>query len=180
MKQVLFSVFCIYFSCVNLYSQELLNNFKQDDNKLIIWQNVIETELNNEQLNTLIKESGYFTKIEELENKTLCELKPFKANYQAYGYSNMKAPIYISRSLVSGNVVIEFRENKYRITIKNIVFTQNIEDIFTKQGEVETFESWVLNKNQIIKPAFFNDGSDILNKEFKVKTTFLQKESESW
>ncbi len=110
----------------------------------------------------------------------MCDLKPYKANYQAYGYSNIKAPFYISRSLVGGNVIFEFKENKYRVTIKNIVFTQNNEDTFSKQGEVETFESWVLNKSQKIKPAFFTDGSDILNKDFIIKTTFITEKENNW
>ncbi len=45
-------LFCLSFLLISSsFSQDLINNFKQDDNKLIIWQNVFETELNKDQLN---------------------------------------------------------------------------------------------------------------------------------
>jgi hypothetical protein len=48
-------LFCLSFLLISSsFSQDLINNFKQDDNKLIIWQNVFETELNKDQLNILI------------------------------------------------------------------------------------------------------------------------------
>jgi len=180
MKKLFTTLF--FFATVSccIYSQDLTNNFIQDENGLIYWQKIIESQLTSKQIKGLINESGYFINITDAEDKILCDLKPYKANYQAYGYSNMKAPFYISRSLVGGNVIFEFKEDKYRVTIKNIVFTQNIEDTFSKQGEVETFESWVLNKSQKIKPAFFTDGSDILNKDFIIKTTFITEKENNW
>jgi len=180
MKRIKYLVSLIILISTSSFSQELLNNFKQEENGLIYWQIVIESQLTSTQVNEHIKESGYFMDIVELEEKTLCDLKPFKANFKAYGYSNMKTPFYISRSLVRGNVIFEYKENKYRVTIKNIVFVQNVEDVFAKQGEVETFESWVLSNSQKIKPEFFNDGSDILNKEFITKTSFNKAKPENW
>lgn len=180
MKPITITALFVCISLANLYSQDLINNFKLDENKLIYWQSVIETDLSIEQLNCLIMESGHFIQIERFEDKTICVLKPFKANYQAYGYSTMKAPFYISRTLIEGNVIFEFRENRYRVTVKNIVFRQNTPDIFSAQNEVETFESWVLNKNQELKPAFFKDGSDILNNEFMLKTKLVNIQSEAW
>lgn len=175
-------LFCFSIMLIsNSFGQDYINNFKLDENKKIYWQNIVETELDYSNILTLINESGNFENIEPFKDKIVCSLRPYILNYKGLGYKYMLTPFYISRSLVSGNVIFEFKDEKYRVTIKNIAFIVNIEtSVSNKQGSIETLEFYALDNKQNIKSNSFEYGSAILNSDFLIKTTFTEPKSENW
>jgi len=122
MKLTILTALFTCISLVSLYSQDLINGFKLDENKSIYWQNIVETNLDQSQIFTLIKESGNFENIELVEDKIICSFRPYSINYKSLGYRYMLTPYYISRSLAKANLFFEFRGDRYRVLIKNIVF----------------------------------------------------------
>ena len=108
-------------------------------------------------------------------------MRPYTLNYKSLGYKYMLTPYYISRSLTSGIVVFEFKENRYRVIIKNIEFIVNTEtSVSDKQGTIQSLEFWALDNKQVIKSNSFEYGSAILNSDFTIKTTFINVPDKDW
>jgi len=178
-KIILVSISILF--CTSLFSQTLSNNFEFDENQNIIWRTINNTELDFKSLVETIETSGYYDKINVGDDYVNCEFKPYQLDFVKYGHKYMTTPFYISRNLVSANIKFEFKEGRYRVTIRNILFTQNANDALSQQGEQHSFEWWVLNKKGKIRNSFFKPGSDILNKDFKIKTSFTTKKvDENW
>ena len=179
-KKIALVSICILF-CTSLFSQMLLNNFELDNNQYINWRTIANTELGFKSLVEAIETSGYYQKINVGDDYVNCEFKPYQLDFEKYGHKYMSTPFYISRNLVSATIKFEFKDARYRVTIRNILFTQNADDKFHQQGEQHSFESWVLNNKGEIKNNFFEPGSDIMNKDFLLKTSFITKKvNDNW
>lgn len=161
------------------YGQETINNF-QVDNSEIIWQKVFETPLNFEILVEKVKDSGLLDKIEIGDNKISGELKAIDADFKGAGFTEMGTPMYISRSHFTGFTILEFKDGKYRLTLKKIVLTQKYSDPLTKQGEKANLEFFGLKggKNEMTN-AFKKSPSLILNHTFLKKFAFKDNQTKN-
>lgn len=169
MKKILGLLLLCTLFLTKAFGQESVNNFQVVDSE-VVWKNIFETTMTFEQLVEKIKESGLLEKIELGENKIMGELKELEPDIVGAGYTKMNAPIYITRSYVSGFTVIEFKEGKYRVILKRILFSQKFSDPLTKQGEKTSLEEMSLKngKNEFAN-SFRKMPSEILN------YTFLKK-----
>ncbi len=166
----------ICFSGFSQSKRELLNNFVKGENNIIYWQKITETELSQAEMLDAVIESGFFKDIEVTGSKVICELKPYKVNYEQFGYSLLEASSFIVENLVTGTVVFELGNRRYRTTVKNIQFIQNSEE---GTGIISPLEYFVLSRFQEMKFSYFKNGSDILDKDFTIKTT-LKISNEEW
>lgn len=157
-------------------NKELINNFIKNRHNILYWQITYETELSQGELLDAIIESGYYEEIDVTGDRVVCVLRPYKVNFEQYGYSGLESSSYIAQSLITGTVIFDYKSGRYRATIKNIKLIDNTEDA---RGIVNPLEFWVLNRQQDIKFQFFKNGSDILNRDFSVKTSF-QKVENGW
>ncbi len=176
---ILLSVICIF--SFSIKAQETINNFSAENNK-IIWQKVFETELNLNQLTEKIKESGILEDIEIGENKILGQTKPIDADFKGAGFGEMSTPMYIARSFFDGFALIEFKDGKYRVTLKNIMLTQQYDDGLSEEGEKSTIESFGIKrgKNEM-KGAFKTSPSIILDYTLTNSFTFkLTEKDDIW
>lgn len=156
--------------------QVLLNNFSIDWNGVIFWQRVNETTLSKTQLIDLIIESGYFQEIDMTDEKLVCRLRPYQINLAYHDFSLFNVTAYLTRSLITGTVVFDFKPQQYRVTVKNIYLINNTEDDL---GQVSSLETEVLTKRQDIKMPFFRVESELLDKDFTLKTSFSKSE-DNW
>ena len=158
---------------LTIHGQEIVNNF-QADNKEIIWVKVfVDSTMTFDKLTERIKESGLFIKMDIADNKITGETKEIDADFKGAGYSEMSTPIYISRSHINGFVVLEFKDGRYRVTLKKIVLTQKYNDPLTKQGEKTTIETFGLKKGEnVMTSSFKKSPSLILNYTFSNKFEF--------
>ncbi len=155
-------------------NRELMNNFMKNDANIVYWQLVRDTELTRNELLDAIIESGYFTNIDVTGDKVVCELRPYRLNYEQYSRSGLDlAPAYLTQNLIAGTVIIELSNNRYRTTVKNIRFIDNTQ---AGLGIVTPIEYWVLNRSQDLKFSLFKNGSELLDKDFTVKTAFRRTE----
>lgn len=154
------------------YGQENVNNF-QADNSEIVWQRVFETSLTFEELTEKVKDSGLLDKIEISNNKVSGDLKAIDADFKGAGFTEMGTPMYIARSHITGYTILEFKDGKYRVTLKKIELTQKYSDPLTKQGEITKLEFFGLKngKNEMTN-AFKKSPSLILNHTFAKKFEF--------
>ena len=177
---ILLKIFMLIFA-FNGLSQESIRNFQAEGNE-IIWQRVFERALSFEQLYSLVNESGLFEKIEKGENKLTGELKPIDADFKGAGFTEMGIPMYIPRSFYNAFVIIDLKDEKYRVTIKRIVLTQKYDDPLTKQGEKTSLENYGLKRGKSeFSIAFMKSPSQILDYTFAQKFDFKQTEnSDNW
>lgn len=156
----------------NINAQENINSFAIEEGKLI-WQKVYETDLGFDELLSVTKESGLFQIVEVSDDKILAEVKSINADFKGAGYSEMSTPMYVSRSFIEGFVKIEFKQGRYRISIKNIMLIQKYDDGVSKEGEKSSLESFAIKKGNIMKKPFTKSPSKILDytftKEFNLK-----------
>ncbi len=162
-------------------AQDTSNNFVAENN-FVFWQKVFETDLTEIELITLVKESGFLENYQIEENKIYGNLKPIDADFKGAGFSEMVCPMYIARSFFDGFVIIEFKENRYRVTLKNIMLTQKYDDGLSKEGERTTLETFALKNGQnVMKSAFVKNPSFILNFTFSNIFNFTKlAEDDKW
>lgn len=162
-------------------SQESSFNFSIDNGK-IIWQKVFDTDLNSEQITILAQESGIMRDINVSENRVSGQIELMEPDYRGAGYGEMSTPIFISRSFVECFALIELRDGRYRVTLRNIALAQKYNDGVSKEGEKSTLESYALNRRgDEMKKGFLNKPAEILNYTFiKSFTVSASKQDEDW
>lgn len=177
MKKMLVIVIVIVNYCALAQdSHNLINNFFKDKNNILNWQIIRETSLSRTEMIDAIIESGFYDKVDLTETSIVCEFKPFKVNYDQYGFSMFEASSLVSNNLVTATVIFELKGNRYRTTVKNIRFIQNID---TTIGTVTTLENESLTRQQDIKFSSLKNTTKILDKDFEAKT-YLVKASQEW
>jgi hypothetical protein len=181
MKNLVFLIGLIFSFGTTLSAQESVNNFLPENNQ-IIWQKIFETEMDFNELALKIKESGILVKPEIEENKILGQTKPIDADYKGAGYGEMSTPIYVARSFFDGFAVIDFKDGKYRVTLKNIMLTQQYDDGLSKEGEKTTLEAYSLKRDRNeMKAAFTKSPGIILDYTFSKVFTFRSSEiNDNW
>ncbi|QOD60617.1 hypothetical protein H9I45_14955 [Polaribacter haliotis] len=101
---------------------DTLYNFKVDKGN-IVWQKVFENK-DTLDLKTNFKEKSLINfntnNLKETENTISFSIENDKINHQKYGGSAMFSAFYIQQ-VNHYNVSIDFKEKKYRVTIKNFV-----------------------------------------------------------
>ena len=163
-----------------VFNQSETNNFKIDNGKLV-WQKVYETELTKNELIGELKSSGNFKNIEENENGILTEIENLSLDFKGYGSSEMSTPMYIARNSVNSFVQIEFKEKRYRVTIKNIKLTRKYDDALSEQGEITDIEVFALKKrNTKFKSSFLKKPAKIINFTFEQITELKKTEKDKW
>ena len=179
-KTIILMFLCIAF-LFNLKAQETANNFSPENNK-IIWKKVFETEMDFNQLADKVKESGILKNVEIRENKILGQTKLIDADFKGAGYGEMSTPIYVARSFFDGFAIIEFKGGKYRVTLKNIMLTQQYTAVLSELGEKTTIESFGIKKGRNeMKRAFTKSPSIILDHTFTNEFTFkLSDTNNNW
>ena len=152
--------------------QETINNFEIED-KQIIWQKVFETQMTFVQLTEKVKDSGLFENVELGDNKVSGDLKDIDADFKGAGYTEMGTPMYVARSHFRAYGIIEFKDRKYRVTLKKIILIQKYDDGLSKQGERTDLGVFALKATKDeMKGPFKKSPSLILNYTFSDKFLF--------
>lgn len=159
--------------------QDLKNNFFIDGSD-IYWQYITDAELSFDDLLYSIMQSGNYEDIAVMESMIVCNLKPFEIDYKSYGYRSFSTPVFITQNLITASVIFEYKDLRVRTTIKKIQFISNFTTADFKQGFIQSFESWFLNDQKQLKFDYFNKGSDLIDKDFKAKTTFTELPDRDW
>jgi hypothetical protein len=138
----------LFFTLITLHFNQNENENFLIENNQVVWQKTYETELSKETIIDKIKTVGKFENISVSEDKITAEIKDLSIDYKGYGESEMSTPMYLSRSSVKAFCVFEFKEKKYRVTLKNMKFVQKYDDALTEMGEVTDIETFALSKKK--------------------------------
>lgn len=159
----------------NIFSQnqtDTLHNFKVEDN-VLIWQKVFETNLKEKEKTFITKIITHFkyNNLQEIDNIISFSVSDDTIDYKKYGGKWGTTAIFVQ---YPNNylVVVDFKESKYRITIKNINLSSNNRNLATN------LEDYVLRNNQIKNSKTFNKALDYYNKHFTEKFTITTKKDD--
>jgi hypothetical protein len=169
---ILASFLTLFILSVN--SQEKVGNFEIEGRE-IIWQKVFDSNLNNEEIIEKIKDSGTIENLSFGENKVSGDLKPMEADFRGAGYSEIGTPMIVYRSFINGFVIAEFKEGKYRITIKRIILTKKYD-----QGDKTSLEYYGLNRRNEFTNVFRKSAGEILDFTFSEKFNFAKIQNDTW
>ncbi|MDG4946231.1 hypothetical protein NMK71_07385 [Weeksellaceae bacterium KMM 9713] len=169
------SSFCI----LNAYAQT--DNFNIENGQ-VVWQKVFNTDQSKEELINKIQRTGIFQNLSDNGDILTAEIQQLSLDFIGFGETEFSTPIYIARNYVNAFTLIELREERYRVTIKNIMLTQKYEDALSKEGEVTALEVYALRKrNTEFKPGFLKLPSKIINYTFQNIADFtLELEEDDW
>ena len=167
MKKLIILFFAVFIA--NLCHAQDSMNFKIIDGE-VVWQKVYESK---DSINQIIKRLNVLTAI----------IKDLDADYKGAGFSRGMAPMFLISDKITGSVTIDFKDGKYRATIKHMKMENKIATPISKIGETEPIETYALKKkNTIFKSGFLTDPAIILdytfNKIFEKKE--MKKEDENW
>jgi hypothetical protein len=144
MRNIILIISCIVFS-LNGFTQDNQDYFVIENSK-VIWQKVYETTKTKEELTTYFKESGLFSSFEIGEGKLITELKDQVVDKKKGGVTGV--PMAVLMYDYKGIVVIDLKENKYRVTLKVITLVLNINNpaLAGRKGDEDSFEKLYLKK----------------------------------
>ena len=182
MRNLIF-VFTLFSVCVLEQTENFFINGSE-----VYWQKIFESKKDFNEIKEIIKEKNNVKITEVTENKINGELNNFTMNYKKAGYSYMSTPIILNESnKYSANFTIEFKDNKYRVTVRN-VSSKGI-DMYSFSGGLgissnvsTTLEELALKKGQF-KNQFIKTTSKIIDVTFidKFDVENIQlKENDNW
>jgi hypothetical protein len=148
----------------------------QIENGGLIWQKIYENEINQDDLVEQLETSGKFENINKSDNQITANFSNLTIDYKGFGSSEMNTPMYIARSYTNGFVIIDIKENKYRITIKGIKLIQKYSDGLSDGGEMTDLETFALKQgNSKFRTSYLKKPAEILNFTFQNLTNFKSR-----
>lgn len=136
---------------INIQAQSNgVSNFTVENGSLI-YRQVFEKEADvNLFLKKLMSTTG-ITGIEIKDGMIIGSIEGMKIDYKKYGGSWSSAPLVLNHALF-GNLLIELKDAKYRVTISNMVMLDNYSVLAASQINPEnnkmTLDSFSLNKHK--------------------------------
>lgn len=168
MKRFVLLIFVL--NTFNLFGQ----NFNFDKSGGIIWQCVYKTDMQSSELHKSLHLSPYIHSIEKIDSTFYkARLKRSTIDYKSYGFNRMQLPIYLTNNDVVADVIIEYKEGKYRVTLKNIDLKT------TTSMEYGTLNDIAIGEDGYFADHFINDAGNIYHNNFK-KWFELESISNDW
>ena len=179
MKKYIGLLLIFNFCLTSLFAQDTINNFRTEQDE-VIWQKIFDTQLSFDDLLSHIQDQGVLESITSINDKITGDLKPFEVDYKGAGYSRGFTPIYLLSNLFTGYVVIEFKEPRYRVTIRKVLMEKLYSDGLSRMGTKESLNSYVIKKGKnTMKDSFKGDASKILGYNFN-KLFTIKKQDDNW
>jgi len=145
--------------CIALGQSET-NNFKIEGSEFI-WQKIYNTELTFDNIISELRAKGELV-IDDVNNEdssvsgNFSEIRP---DVKGSGLKDMSTPMYASRTVMSGNFRVDYKDNRYRVTVSRVKV------VFMNQAQLNRTVndySWLAYfavANNKIDPKFIKKGS---------------------
>lgn len=111
--------FLLIFIMVSGFALGQTENFKVA-NQQIEWQKIYESDKSSAELISMIKGTGKFKVSDESEASISGTFENVPADYKGAGFTTMGTNIAIINSTVQGFFSVDFKDGKYRVTLKNL------------------------------------------------------------
>lgn len=184
MKSLLFALSFISLT-IGAFSQD--TTFKISDNTEVIWQKVIESNRPFDSLFFGLKRTGLFIQLDSSSSLIIGELKRTGLDYSSFKETILvsEIPLYIKMCDFSASFELEYKVDKYRITVKNIKSIGKAEnghgfwDIKPDETSPLSFYAFKLNKKEFSK-SFLKYSKPIFDKNFISFFTITQNKNDNW
>lgn len=179
MKKIIYILLII---TTPLFSQTQ-NNFEVETDGNIIYKNIFELgDSNKENLLNYLKTLSNIT-ISESENDIVGEIKDLRINTKKYG-NGSGFPIFLRESL-SSDFLIQFKDNRYRVILKNIGFLDDVSlysQTTFKDSDNFTYltEFYVKNDGTLRSGKMVEKTLDVMNNHFTDLFTYKVVIDNDW
>ena len=172
-------ILIFFLSCSILYFGQI-ENFKLE-NEQISWQKIYDTDKSFDEIYDLIKSNTQFSDVVRDENSITFLIKDYSIDYKGAGGSLLMTNAYISNSKYSGNVLLNFKDSKYRITLSHIMYLYTSMDLnFGRNQTSYSLEESVIKKSEF--RSIYKKDSSIFNYSFTKLFDFskYKKSTNDW
>lgn len=177
MMKIVFLISLLLFSINISFGQEI-DGFQINSGKLE-WVKIFESNLSQTEILDLLKVNGKISEIEIKDSRIIGNVSSIEPDYKALGIGEMSAPMYIARSWVKGKLIIDFKEGRYKVVLRDMLLTQKYTDPTNQLGEVLALDSFAISKMEF-KKGFLKSPSKILDYTYTKEFSFKIIESEDW
>ncbi len=141
-----------------------VNNFSVSEDGIAYWQKVYDTTLERDSIFNTIVNNGQFVDVVDGDVITFRVIRA-KVDYKQLGFSSSSIPLYAPASDVTCFATIQFKDGRYRVTVDNIILTENRTGGLFKEGTEHRIETWAVKNNEISK-SFSKSPSQLYDKFF--------------
>ncbi|MGQ1911346.1 hypothetical protein ACT3CE_16355 [Marinifilum sp. RC60d5] len=182
MKAIFVGLFILF--AINALGQEKTNNFILNNDKTVSWQKVYPLdgsieELKN-KLDVFFKNQKFTSNLEYLDSS-------FIGNSNRTNVAIQRGNRFVNSGDFTCYIKIELKENKYRVTIKNIVFEPvsggiNTGGIILTSNVSYSFGDYTVknNKNEFRKNKPIQDMITSFNNDFDKYFSYTETEKSDW
>jgi len=153
-------------------------NFLSEDGELL-WQAVYDTDMSIEDIKKNLIQKGVLIVESETDNTITGTLKPFDISYKKQGKSSMQIQLYVRNCRFTGFVLIELKENRYRITVRDIIAIQSFSNGLFKKGDEFKVKDYAVSSKGGLKKGFIKNTAPLLNYDF-VSMFTINNLNEDW
>ncbi|MGJ1499661.1 hypothetical protein ACR79R_20280 [Sphingobacterium spiritivorum] len=158
-------IFLFFLLPINLLAQSESNNFKIDDTGLI-WQRVFESNQSPKTIYANLKQQKELVNVELIDSVIVGDISELSLMYKEAGLKWGNTAVYVSGMNTFASFKIDFKENRYRVTISGIKMTMKSSLERNRNNESFTSLQDIEVKNGIIKPGFLKKESVAYNYSF--------------
>ena len=173
MKYIIITI--AFITTLNLSAQD---NFVLNEGK-VTWQKVYETKKSKEEIISHFKSSGLFKLFRVEDGKIIATLRPQSIDKEDKDIAGTLPPPLTVKASYAGTVIIGLKDDKYRVTYKEILIVGNGELI--KKGEKQAFEKHYVNKDgKAFRISFNKKPKTIYNLAFNQTFKMKVAKSDDW
>ena len=154
------------------------DNFVLDEGK-VSWQKVYETKKSKEEIIAHFKSTGLFKLFRVEDGKIYATLRPQSIDKDDEKIAGTLPPPLVVKTSFAGTVIIGLKDDKYRVTYKDILLVGDGELI--KKGEKQAFEQHYVNKDgKAFRISFKKKPLTIYNLAFNKAFQMEVAKSDDW
>ncbi len=148
------------------------------DNGNILWQKIINRGESIDEVYSLMMKSGDFSDIKKSGKQITATINQFLLDRKL---SDSSGSLYMYTDDLTGFVLIEFKEERYRITVKNLAFISNteIQAIGDGVGARTPLEQYALNGQGEYRRGYLKRDEGVI--DANISQLFkMQKSDNDW
>lgn len=166
-------------------STEYISNFVVVEDKLI-WRKVIGQSVSIKEYEKFLKLGGHLDNIEVSESDSVIigRLRSGKLSFVGFDdnlWTGGNIPPYMKWLLVNGDIKIEIKADKYRMTVFNFKLIADMTGAFWQKGqedELETYYYKPFSKKKYVSESFKKYSEPIFDKNFIDKFQYKSMKSD--
>lgn len=186
---IIITIICISiknsFGQNNIENLDIVNEYEftfDKSNKTVSWEKVFQMDsiISQTDIKSFYLTNSTVKIIQENDLGIIAELVPDIVDYRKYGYKWASTPVYFNSCQIVGNILVEFKQNRYKVTINKIGFRDKSGivvpkgEVFVKLDGSTSFKDdlTIRTRNKLV--------FEILNRYFIDKFTYKKLQKKDW